>query len=229
MWSVQTGFKERRLPAVEGNDGWEAVTPCAPAVMPPSTRLAKSIAPELRLQRLPLLRSDANRSSKAFPICIRPVARVKAPTQDAKPGFPRDSPTVGDRRWLPKNIEGRNSSDPAPRHRYRPIFAPEIANRRGAISKDQCADCKARDSFRALKNRVCTVKTPRDHLARVSASMSPLHLVTRMAPAIQRDLCESHHGRLHRRRPQKIEKDWTRRIPGLETAMVSTVRAEEAR
>ena len=129
------------------SDGCEAVTPCAPAVMPPSTRLARSIAPELRLQPLPLLRSDASRSSKAFPICNRPVARVKAPTQDAKPGVPQDSPTADDRRWLPKNIGGRNSSDPAPRHRYRPIFAAEIANLRDAISEDRCADCKAARFF----------------------------------------------------------------------------------
>src|SRR6478609_4313350 len=219
----------RRANWFQRNDEFQAVTPCEPVVMPGSTRLAKSIAPELPLLRFPLLRSDANRSSKAFPICTRPAARVKAPSQDAKPGFPQDSPIVGDRRRLPKNIVGRNSSAPAPHRRHRSIVAPEIANRRGAISKDQCADCKARDSFRALKNRVCTVKTPRDHPVRVSASMSPLHLVTRMAPAIQRDLCESHRGRLDRRHPQKIEKDWTRRIPGPETAMVSTVRVEEVR
>ena len=139
--------KERRLPAVEGIDGWEAVTPCAPAVMPPSIRLAKSIAPELRLQRLPLLRSAANRSSKAFPICNRPAARAKAPKQDAKPGFLQDSPTAADRRWLPKNIGGRNSPARAPRHRFRPIFAAEIANLRGAISEDQCADRKAARFF----------------------------------------------------------------------------------
>ncbi len=211
------------------NDDFPAVTSCAPAVMQPSTRLAKSIAPELPLQRLPLLRSDANRWSKGFPICNQPVARVKAPTQDAKPRFSQDSPTAGDRRWLPKNIGGRNSSAPAPRRRYRRILAPEIANRHGAISEDQCAGCKARDSFRALKNRVCIVKTLRGHPAQVSSSMSPPQFAIKMAPAIQRDLCESHRGRLHRQRPQKIEKDWTRRIPGPETAMVSTVRAEEAR
>src|SRR5262245_39311052 len=48
-----------------------------------------------------------------------------------------------------------------------------------------------------------------------------------MAPAIQRDLCESHRGRLDRLRPQKIEKESTRRILVPETAMVSMVQEEE--
>ena len=82
-------------------------------------QLARSIAWELLLQPRLRLRSDANRWSKVSPICNRPAARVKAPKQDAKPGVLQDSPTADDRHWLPKNIGGRNSSDPALRHRYR--------------------------------------------------------------------------------------------------------------
>ena len=174
MWSVQIGFKGTTAskPSRE-NDGWEAVTPYAPVVMPPSTRLARSIGPELRLQPCLLLRNAASRSSKAFPTCNLAAEPAKAPEQDAKPGVLQNSPAADDRRWLPKNIGARNSSHPAPRHRYRPILAAEIANRRVAISEDRYADRKAGDSFRALKNRVCIVKTPWDHLAQVSFSMFP--------------------------------------------------------
>src|SRR6266540_4313383 len=91
-------------------------------------RLAKAIAPELRLQPCLLLRSAANRWSKVFPICNRAAARVKAPKQDPKPGVLQDSPTADDRRWFPKNIGGRNSPVRALRHRFRRNLAAETAN-----------------------------------------------------------------------------------------------------
>src|SRR4029077_1610236 len=141
--------------------------------MPPSTRLARSIGTELRLRPRLLLRNAASRSSKAFPICNRLAARVKALKQDTKRGVLQNSPAIDDRHWLPENIRGTNSSDPEPRHRYRPILAAEIANRRGAISEDRCADRKARDFSPAPKSRVCTLKTSGDHPAQVSSSTSP--------------------------------------------------------
>src|SRR5436190_11661124 len=161
-------------------------------------RPAKSIGPELRLQRRRFLRNAANRCSKAFSICNLLAAQAKAVKRGPVLGAHRNSPTTDDRHWLPKSIGGPSSLVRALRRRFPRNFATETANLPDAISKDRHADCKARDFFRALKSRVCTVKTPSDHLAQVTSSMSPPRSATKMAPAIQRDLCESHRGRLHR-------------------------------
>src|SRR5215469_1755976 len=103
-----------------------------PAATRPRIQLAKAIAQGLLLRSHLGLRSNANRSSKAPPLYNRPAAQVKAPKQDSKPAVRQDSPIADDRRWLPKNIGGRSSSNPAPRHRYRPILAGETANLRDA-------------------------------------------------------------------------------------------------
>src|SRR5215470_17955575 len=192
-------------------------------------QLANWIALELRLQPFLPLRSDASRSSKALPTCNLVAGPAKAPKQDTKPGVVQGLSTRAAHRFVPRNTEARSLLGRAPRRRFHRSFAAETANLPDATSEARYADNKARDSFRARKNQVCTVKKSRDHLVHVSLSTFLFRSASRMAPTTQRDLCESHCGRPRRQRRQKIEKDWTRRILVPETAMVSTVRAEEER
>ena len=107
----------------------QAVVPrrfCGWAVVPPSIRLAKSIAREWRLRPRQLRRSAATRSSKAFPICSLAAARAKARKLDTKCGVLQNSPSVDDRRWLLKNIGGRNSNGPS----TAPSIPPEYCCRK---------------------------------------------------------------------------------------------------
>src|ERR1700747_1086619 len=75
----------------------DVVMPSAFVTVPASdaarqrTRRAKSIVPELRLRPFLLLRSTANRCSKALPTGNEEPAPVKAPKQDSKPGVLQDS------------------------------------------------------------------------------------------------------------------------------------------
>src|SRR5262245_40078599 len=117
----------------------DVVMPFAFVIVPASdaarqrTRGVKSIAPELQLRPCLLLRSAANCYSKALPTCNEEPAPVKAPKQDSKPGVLRDSPTTDDRRWFPKNIEGRNSPGRALHRRFHRNFVAETVNLPGAI------------------------------------------------------------------------------------------------
>src|SRR5438128_4884550 len=62
-------------------------------------RLAKAIAPRLRLQPPPLRRNAESCSSRVFPRCNPMAAQEKVLKQDAEPGWLQDLSTADDHRF----------------------------------------------------------------------------------------------------------------------------------
>src|SRR6266542_4713511 len=173
----------------------------SPGATLPWIQLAETTAPHLRLQLS--RRSVETRSSRAFPMCSPKAAPEEAPQQDVRLDVLQNLLTAGDRRFARKNIEERNSLTPGSHHRHRLQSAGGTENPPVVASKDRYACGKARDSFRARRNRAYSGRIVSDHQAPAKFSVLLPRLPIGTGPAIRRDLSEWHRGREHRLCQQK--------------------------